>query len=355
MKKYILFIIPLLFVNTVYSQVLYTENFDNLSIGNLGTDFTGTTSGQGGWLTECYSTGTGTQCQNNLFNIISEVNKGNVLTLSAGTTNPTYVSLVAKKIGLQTLINQRTPGNNVLKLEIDYYTGAQLHGNVTYSQHIVLSYDVNNNVRSFNNILAYFAFRSTSGRLDISSKDHTGYIGLSGSILPFNTWVTFIVYLDYNNKKAYFEVPYLNTIAAADFLKTSTSTNLIEDFKPTALGLLYTAQNQTPSTDMVNKYDNIKITALKSVPAYVLNNENFLANKFNLYPNPATNVVNITNSENMLVNQVTVYDIAGKLISTQSFNEQTEIQLNVENLASGTYLLHLQTNEGTAVKKLVKK
>src|SRR5690606_7655469 len=278
--------------------------FDNLSIGNLGTDFTGTIPGQGGWLTECNSTGTGTQCQNNLFNIISEVNKGNVLTLSAGTTNPTYVGLIAKKIGLQTLINQRTPGNNVIKLEIDYYTGAQLHGNVTYSQQIVLSYDVNNNVYSFNNRLVYFAFRSTSGRLDISSKDHTGYIGVSGSILPFNTWVTFIVYLDYNNKKAYFEVPYLNKIAAADFFKNSTSANLIEDFKPTVLGLLYTAQNQTPSLYLVNKYDNIKITALQSVPAYVLSADNFLAAKFNLYPNPASNVVTITNSENIFVKEV---------------------------------------------------
>ncbi len=57
----------------------------------------------------------------------------------------------------------------------------------------------------------------------------------------------------------------------------------------------------------------------------------------------------------MVVQQVTVYDIAGKLITTQNFNEQAEIQLNVENLASGTYMLHLQTNEGTTVKKLVKK
>src|SRR5690606_39429125 len=99
---------------------------------------------------------------------------------------------------------------------------------------------------------------------------------------------------------------------------------------------------------MVNKYDNIKITALKSVPAYVLNNENFLVNKFNIYPNPASNLVNITNNENMYVKEVAVYDTTGKLISTQNFNEQTEIQLNVENLASGTYMLHLKTEEGTA-------
>ncbi len=80
-----------------------------------------------------------------------------------------------------------------------------------------------------------------------------------------------------------------------------------------------------------------------------------LSAKFNIYPNPATNVVNITNNENMLVNQVTVYDISGKQLSMQSFNNEAEIQLNVEHLASGTYLLYLQTTEGIAVKKLVKK
>jgi len=106
---------------------------------------------------------------------------------------------------------------------------------------------------------------------------------------------------------------------------------------------------------MVNKLDNIKITALKAVPPYILSTENFLAEKFNVFPNPANNVVNITNNENMFVKEVTVYDTTGKQLSTQSFNNEAEIQLNVENLASGTYLLHLQTNEGTAVKKLVKK
>src|SRR5690606_21056651 len=106
---------------------------------------------------------------------------------------------------------------------------------------------------------------------------------------------------------------------------------------------------------ITHKYDNIKITALNAVPPYVLNAENFLAQKFNLYPNPATNIVNITNNENMAVQQIMVYDVAGKQLSTQTFNNETEIQLNVEKLASGVYKLHRQTNEGTAVKKLVKK
>src|SRR5690606_42160405 len=113
----------------------------------------------------------------------------------------------------------------------------------------------------------------------------------------------------------------------------------------------------TSTHQMVNKYDNIKITALNAVPPEViaLSVDDVLSEKFNLYPNPATDVVNIINSDNMFVNQVAVYDVTGKQLSAPTFNNESEIQLNVENLASGVYMLHLQTNEGTAVKKLVKK
>src|SRR5690606_20322359 len=134
-----------------------------------------------------------------------------------------------------------------------------------------------------------------------------------------------------------------------NFLAKSTSANLIEEFKPDFFQINFIAGEEAGPQQMINKLDNIKLTALNAVPPYVLSSVEISADKFNLYPNPATNVVNITNSENMLVNQIAVYDTTGKLISTQNFNEQAEIQLNVEKLANGTYMLHLQTNEGTAV------
>ena len=49
MKKYIFFLISLLFLNTVYSQVLYDETFDNLTLGDLTTDPIGAASGQDDW------------------------------------------------------------------------------------------------------------------------------------------------------------------------------------------------------------------------------------------------------------------------------------------------------------------
>lgn len=115
----------------------------------------------------------------------------------------------------------------------------------------------------------------------------------------------------------------------------------------------------TSTTDNDSNPDNYQSKGTSSeIRVYdisgILSSDKFVLENFNIYPNPATNVVNITNSDNMFVNQVQVYDLSGKLITTQNFNNETEIQLNVETLTSGAYLLHIQTNEGIAVKKLVK-
>src|SRR5690606_11684697 len=121
MKKCLLILTTILCFNSTYSQALYTENFDNYNIGNLGIDPSGITPGQGGWLTENF-TGT-TAPSNSYFSIISEPTKGNVLMLSSSGATSNDVGVIAKKVNIDSLINLRTPGNNVIKFEIDYYTG----------------------------------------------------------------------------------------------------------------------------------------------------------------------------------------------------------------------------------------
>lgn len=180
----------------------------------------------------------------------------------------------------------------------------------------------------------------------------------SGNVdsLPVNTWISFIVYLDYNNRKAYVETPYFNKVAVGDFLSKSTSNNLIEDFKPVLLSL-YADAAIANASQMVHKFDNIKITGLKVVPPNIiaLSINEQLATKFSVFPNPANNIVNITNNENIGVEQLQVYDVSGKAVQSQIFNNENQVQLNIGNLASGTYMLHIKTNKGVAVKKIIKK
>lgn len=52
MKKYFIILLYVLFYNIAAAQLLYTEHFDNLTIGNVGTDITGTVTGKGNWYTE---------------------------------------------------------------------------------------------------------------------------------------------------------------------------------------------------------------------------------------------------------------------------------------------------------------
>ena len=191
-------------------------------------------------------------------------------------------------------------------------------------------------------------FASTGHRIATShAYSSNGYIVLKqydATTFPYNVWIKAELFIDYNTQKAYFYIPTLNLFRTDTIFNNKTPDNM--RFTGSYLQL----------TSVV-KFDNIKLSALQSVPAYIdaLSANEWVSSQFNLYPNPAANVVNITNSENMQVQQVTVYDVAGKQLSTQNFNNETEIQLNVENLASGVCMLRIETNAGIAVKKLVKK
>ncbi|SFN71691.1 Por secretion system C-terminal sorting domain-containing protein [Paenimyroides ummariense] len=352
MKKHLFFLVYFSVTLTANSQVVYTENFDNHSVGTLGTDFTGTIPGQWGWVTKSKITQT-----NIFFTIVNEANRGKVLDITALSHSE---SLLAFKPGIDQVIDNRTPGNDVIKFEIDYFTGS-IQANASSSSWINLI-PVGEVEGGLINppFLCRFDYNKQDGSIASSTEFVSSTTPVQqNTFLPFNTWVKLTAYLDYPNRKVYFEIPSLNKVFVSDFLKNDPSTNLIEDYKPSIISLIagFTTSTQNPQTVTRNRYDNIKITALAAVPPEVINlsvNEQ-LATKFNLYPNPVTSLVNITNSENMVVQQVTVYDISGKQLNTQSFNNETQIQLNVENLASGTYMLHIQTNEGLAVKKLIKK
>ena len=342
------FVVFFLTVQPTKAQVLFNDNFDNYTLGNLGTDVTGIIPGQGNWLTK-FNSGTP---NNSAFTITNEAFKSRVLTF----TTPQDDLLRAKK-DLSVFINQRTTGNNVIKFEIDYYTGTQYYWDANRAPRIDISlYDNNNKT------LLMFYHR-------ITQKDYAwirfsdGFYHVNNNItilnngngLPLDTWVSFIVYLDYNNRKAYVETPYFNKVAVTDFLNKSTSNNLIEDFKPASISLSTDAAIGGAS-QMVHKFDNIKITGLKVVPPNIiaLSINEQLAVKFNVFPNPTNNVVNITNSENIIVEQLQVFDISGKAVQSQIFNNENQVGLNIENLAPGTYMLHIKTNAGTAVKKIIR-
>ncbi len=80
-----------------------------------------------------------------------------------------------------------------------------------------------------------------------------------------------------------------------------------------------------------------------------------LMGSISLYPNPASNYVDVRVSDNdIAVSRLEVYDVYGKLINeVEVINNPTRI--NVENLASGMYFVKVITNDGVATKNFIKK
>ena len=72
-----------------------------------------------------------------------------------------------------------------------------------------------------------------------------------------------------------------------------------------------------------------------------------------LYPNPTADQFNIT-SRNEIIKSIAVVDMTGRVIQTTKANSLSQ-NVNVANLPRGVYLIQVEQETGTAVKKLIKK
>ena len=72
-------------------------------------------------------------------------------------------------------------------------------------------------------------------------------------------------------------------------------------------------------------------------------------NTIQIYPNPASNFVNIS-TKNSETSELVIKDMAGKVIYTDNFN--LKINVNTENFAKGTYLIDVKNTQGIFSKKI---
>ena len=73
---------------------------------------------------------------------------------------------------------------------------------------------------------------------------------------------------------------------------------------------------------------------------------------FTFYPNPSSDVINLTATEN--IETVAIYNLLGQKVIDQNINA-TSSQLDVANLVTGTYLMEVSANGKTAWHKVIKK
>ena len=96
-----------------------------------------------------------------------------------------------------------------------------------------------------------------------------------------------------------------------------------------------------PEFQLISKNNTIK----NGVDQEILNNT------ISLYPNPATNHINIQNNSDAIVEKVSFFDMLGKLI----FEEDNPLlAINLKPLGFGIHLVKIETDQGTLHKTILK-
>jgi hypothetical protein len=83
----------------------------------------------------------------------------------------------------------------------------------------------------------------------------------------------------------------------------------------------------------------------------VLGTPTFSLKNLAVYPNPVTDIVNV--SYNEPITEVNVINMLGQVVISQKVNAE-KIEINTSKLQSGSYILKVATTTGTATIKIVK-
>lgn len=75
-----------------------------------------------------------------------------------------------------------------------------------------------------------------------------------------------------------------------------------------------------------------------------------IANLVSIFPNPASDVLNVKMASSIEVSEVAMYDVLGKKVGV-SYNNG---KINISGLAQGVYVLKVNTNAGTLTQKVIK-
>jgi len=83
-----------------------------------------------------------------------------------------------------------------------------------------------------------------------------------------------------------------------------------------------------------------------------LSTNDFSRNDLKMFPNPTTAMLTIQNPDNFPIDKISITDLAGKTVQQQ---EQNVTKINVEQLASGLYILQAYSEKGKYTAKFLKK
>ncbi len=335
--------VTLLGCTVAEAQQLIIDDFDQYGPGDLGFDLTGVQGGQGNW--KIYASLDG---QLSDFQIREETGRGNVMMLTSphSPSNKQYdnAKYAWKDLPTNAWKNRNT-GNDKLSVEYEFFTGNatasdSYHRNVTYGSNgtFIAGYQYEPATRRLRGMT----------RLELNGEVKLQMILLGPNqgdlFLPPDSWVQVVYQVDYATNEITFQVPIAN-------VDGSIATTSLVNQPPVEIDFVsYMSEgNNYPTTVL---YDNYRVAAVQSPSLKV---DTAVSEKFSIYPNPVVDVLTIANSDKVSIELIKVFDLNGRTVQTENFKHNSAIQINLSRLNAGVYIVHITTNEGIAIKRVIKK
>lgn len=348
MKKILLFF-AITTSSFLSAQILQNENFNSLTIGNVGIDFVGFIAGQGGWYTTSSNGNaptTATNAGTSNYQIVAE-GIGGTKGLKIVTSNGNNGSRLMSKENLPSLWLTRTVGNNIIEIEYDMYTGpastsktqvgVNLYGYDGPTYKLLNGFIYNMDTRELNGI----AYLNNAGTLDTYLIDLSPAPGL---ILTADTWYRIGFAYDTTTGAVTWKTPTVYSGLSAAYW---TGPFPLFDVHFGS----FTPATNTAAADII--FDGLTVKATL-VEALLDVNQVVEINDFSVFPNPVNNVVSISSATNNAIKSIEIIDFNGRTIKSVKTDNVTNVEVNVSDLAQGVYTMKIASDNGNVIKKIIK-
>jgi Secretion system C-terminal sorting domain len=365
MKKLLLLFIISNFVTN--AQVLLTEDFESYTIGNIGTDFAGTNPGQGNWYTRTLAPLNG----NNNFQIVDNGDAyGKVIKITgfegANVASPTAVTTNSRFMykDISSDWSFRDIGNDIAEVEYDFFTGP-----ATTSSNImrVALYDGPTNVTTTKVLAGVlitmnpFTLRGV-GHYDPVANGSTGAVGAysfgmvsNGATPPVFSELTLTANTWYRIGFSYNYVTGEMKFAGAGISRNSvqgaaSGTNVNNITLIATTGGTATLPNTASAT---GTFDNILVRTTATNALLAVDTVESSISTFSVSPNPSNDFVIVSSKNNKILN-LEMTDVNGRIVKTVKVGNLNETNVNISDLSSGVYMMKITSENGSAIKKIIK-
>lgn len=344
MKKKLFFALALVSAISISAQVLEADNYNSYTVGNVGTNVTGTVAGQGGM----YLVGGAVSDYQIVAGTGANAAHGNYLQVMGGNTATNAAVRTVIKNGFAAAWAGRTTGNNIVKAVVEVYTGTATnqHGSgvsISSADDGIVGIVYNSQSKTVNG-LAYLSFAA--------NPNNNGFYfitGLTQNTYPANTWIS----LGFSYNKTTGQITY-NIGGVTTNLAVNQAT-IPSGLEPASFEITSSPVQENGTGVPVNTgpttfgIDNYRVEAANNATLGTAETKNSKSTVIAIGPNPTTEYLNILTD--LKINKAEIFDMSGRKMNV-NLNGSS---MDVKNLNPGAYIINIETKEGKTTEKFIKK